>query len=115
MAGSFPFDRGFAPCPGRVEELLLPAGPGVRMDTHLYAGYTVPSYYDSLLAKLITFAADRPAAIRRSLRALSELRVGGIKTTAAFHARVLATPEFASGDFDTSFAEKLLSPAAAAR
>ncbi|MBI4371213.1 MAG: acetyl-CoA carboxylase biotin carboxylase subunit [Elusimicrobia bacterium] len=98
-------DNGFAPCPGRIETLELPGGAGVRVDTHAYAGYTVPSYYDSLIAKVITFAPDRPSAIRRSLRALGELQVGGIKTTAAFHAKVLSHPVFQKGDFDTHFIE----------
>jgi len=101
-------DQGFSPCPGLVESLDLPGGIGVRMDTHLYAGYTIPSYYDSLLAKLITSAPDRTTAIARSLRALGELEVGGIKTTTPFHTLVLKDKRFASGKFDTHFAEALL-------
>lgn len=100
-------DQGFAPRPGRIYGLRLPGGPGVRMDTHIYAGYTVPMYYDSLLGKLIVHAEDRPAAIRRSLRALSELQVEGIPTTAGFHRRVLSHPRFQSGDFDTNFVDTL--------
>jgi len=100
-------DHGFAPRPGRIAELRLPGGPGVRLDTHIYAGYTVPMYYDSLLGKLIVHAADRPAAIRRSLRALGELHVEGIPTTAGFHSRVLAHPKFQSGDFDTNLVDTL--------
>lgn len=99
-------DRDFAPCPGRIETLELPGGAGVRVDTHAYAGYTVPSYYDSMIAKLISTAEDRPRAIKRALRALSELKVGGISTTADFHARVLSHPVFQGGDFDTHFIEK---------
>ena len=99
-------DNGFMPCPGRVETLELPAGAGVRVDTHVYAGYTIPSYYDSLVAKLIVSAGDRPAALRRSLRALGELKVTGVKTTAGLHAKVVAHPVFQSGDFDTHFIEK---------
>ena len=98
---------GFAPCPGKIESLDLPGGAGVRVDTHIYAGYTVPSYYDSLLAKLIVTAADRGRAIERARRALGELRVEGIRTTAAFHQKVLAHPLFAQGDFDTHFADIL--------
>jgi acetyl-CoA carboxylase biotin carboxylase subunit len=85
----------------------------VRLDTHLYPGYTVPSYYDSLLAKLIVWSDDRASAIARSLRALGELEVHGIKTTAPFHKRVLSDPRFSSGDFDTAFADHLLKEDAA--
>ena len=99
-------DNNFMPCPGRIESLELPGGAGVRVDTHAYAGYTIPSYYDSMIAKLIISAADRPTALRRSLRALSELKVGGIKTTAEMHAKIVAHPVFMSGDFDTHFIEK---------
>ena len=105
--------RGFAPCPGLVESLNWPGGAGVRVDTHLYPGYTVPSYYDSLLAKLIVWSDDRTSAIARSLRALGELEVSGIQTTAPFHRRVLSDPRFASGDFDTAFADHLLKEDAA--
>ncbi|MFH1726690.1 MAG: acetyl-CoA carboxylase biotin carboxylase subunit [Elusimicrobiota bacterium] len=100
-------DRDFAPCPGRISSLELPAGPGVRVDTHLYAGYTVPTFYDSLLAKLIVGADTRRAAISRALRALGEFRVDGIATTVPFHQRVLRHARFASGDFDTRFADEL--------
>ncbi|MBI3297063.1 MAG: acetyl-CoA carboxylase biotin carboxylase subunit [Elusimicrobia bacterium] len=107
--------RGFAPCPGLVESINWPGGAGVRIDTHLYAGYTVPSYYDSLLAKLIVWSDDRSSAIRRSLRALGELDIQGIETTAKFHARVLSDPRFGTGDFDTSFADQLLKADAEAK
>jgi len=100
-------DHGFAPRPGRISGLRLPGGPGVRLDTHIYAGYTVPMYYDSLLGKLIVHAADRPAAISRALRALGELHVEGIPTTAGFHRRVLAHPKFQSGDFDTNLVDTI--------
>jgi acetyl-CoA carboxylase biotin carboxylase subunit len=99
-------DNNFMPCPGRIESLELPGGAGVRVDTHAYAGYTIPSYYDSMIAKLIITAADRPTALRRSLRALGELKVGGVKTTAGMHAKVVAHPVFMAGDFDTHFLEK---------
>ncbi len=99
-------DRNFMPCPGRIESLTLPGGAGVRVDTHVYPGYTIPSYYDSMIAKLIISAGDRPAALRRSLRALGELEVGGLKTTAGLHAKVVAHPVFMGGDFDTHFIEK---------
>jgi acetyl-CoA carboxylase biotin carboxylase subunit len=99
-------DNNFMPCPGRIESLELPGGAGVRVDTHAYPGYTIPSYYDSMIAKLIISAADRPKALRRSLRALGELKVGGVKTTAGMHAKVVANPVFMAGDFDTHFLEK---------
>ncbi len=98
---------GFSPCPGRIDSLVFPAGPGVRVDSHLYPGYTVPSYYDSLLAKLIVSAENREACIRRSLRALGEMEIVGIETTTPFHARVLREERFRSGDFDTRFADHL--------
>jgi acetyl-CoA carboxylase biotin carboxylase subunit len=101
--------RDFAPCPGTIDELILPAGAGVRVDTHLYQGYTIPTYYDSLLAKLIVGGSDRSAAIARALRALGEFHVKGegIQTTIPFHREVLAHPDFASGDFDTAFVDRL--------
>lgn len=98
-------DNDFMPCPGRIESLELPGGAGVRVDTHAYPGYTIPSHYDSLVAKLIVSADDRTSALRRSLRALGELKVEGIKTTAGLHARVVAHPVFQKGDFDTHFIE----------
>ncbi len=100
-------DRDFAPSPGTIKDLVLPNGPGVRVDTHLYAGYSIPTYYDSLIGKLIVGAPDRPRAIARALRALGEFRVGGIHTTIPFHEKVLKNPQFQSGDFDTSFVDLL--------
>ena len=79
--------NGFAPSPGRIERLRVPGGPGVRLDTHVEAGSTIPPTYDSLIAKLIVWDADRPAAIARGLRALGELEVEGIATTRDFAAR----------------------------
>ena len=99
--------NGFAPCPGLVESVRFPAGPGVRVDSHLYSGYTVPSYYDSLLAKVIVNADDRETCIKRSLRALGEMEIDGIHTTAPFHERVLKDERFCTGDFDTRFADHL--------
>jgi acetyl-CoA carboxylase biotin carboxylase subunit len=100
-------EHNFAPCPGKITSLQLPGGAGVRVDTHIYAGYTVPSYYDSLLAKLIVSAPDRISAIKRGLRALDELEVGGIKTTAGYHKKVISHPAFQSGKFDTSLVERM--------
>ena len=99
-------DNNFMPCPGRIDSIELPGGAGVRVDTHVYAGYTIPSYYDSMIAKLIISAEDRPKALRRSLRALGELKITGVKTTAGMHAKVVAHPVFMAGDFDTHFIEK---------
>ena len=99
-------DDNFMPCPGKIESIELPGGAGVRVDTHVYAGYTIPSYYDSMIAKLIISAGDRPSALRRSLRALGELKIVGVKTTAGMHAKVVAHPVFMRGDFDTHFIEK---------
>ncbi|MHB2026361.1 MAG: acetyl-CoA carboxylase biotin carboxylase subunit [Elusimicrobiota bacterium] len=101
-------DKNFAPCPGKIESLRLPGGAGVRLDTHIYAGYTVPSHYDSLLAKLIVFAPDRAAAVSKASRALAELEISGISTTAGFHKKVLAHPDFKNGTFDTHLTEKIL-------
>ncbi|MBI4347222.1 MAG: acetyl-CoA carboxylase biotin carboxylase subunit, partial [Elusimicrobia bacterium] len=106
--------RGFAPCPGLIERLRVPGGPGVRVDTHLYAGYTVPSYYDSLLAKLIVWAPDRLAAADRAIRALGEFSIEGVSTTIPFHLQVLADPRFRSGKFDTHLADHMLAATASA-
>ncbi len=95
----------FAPCPGLIEELHFPGGPGVRVDSHIYSGYRVPPNYDSLLAKIITWGVDRHEATARMRRALQELRVGGVQTTAAFHERLLQTEQFRRGDIHTRFVE----------
>jgi acetyl-CoA carboxylase biotin carboxylase subunit len=97
--------RGFAPCPGKVEFFLAPGGPGVRMDSHLYSGYRVPSHYDSLLGKVIVWAPNRRQAIRRCRRALHELMVVGLPTTAAFADELLATEAFREGRYATKFVE----------
>src|SRR5262249_1091841 len=93
----------FAPSPGRITALHLPGGLGVRVDTHVYDQYVVPPFYDSLLAKLIVFADTRGAAISRLRRCLDELVVEGISTNAGLHRRIVDSPEFQSGDFDTHF------------
>jgi acetyl-CoA carboxylase, biotin carboxylase subunit len=100
--------RDFAPSPGRIRQLCLPGGPGVRVDTHIYGGYEVPHYYDSLLAKLIVRASDRPAAIARMRRALREFSVRGVKTTAPFQFRILDNAEFRAGSYDTGLVERML-------
>jgi len=99
----------FAPSPGRITRLALPGGPGVRVDTHIYAGYTVPPYYDSLIAKLLVFGRDREEAIVRGRRALSMIRIEGVKTSVALHQRILESEEFIAGRVDTHFMERFLS------
>jgi acetyl-CoA carboxylase biotin carboxylase subunit len=98
----------FMPCPGTITSFNLPGGPGVRIDTHAYAGYKIPPYYDSLLAKLITFGANRDEAIARMLRALDEFVIEGIKTTIPFHKQALNKQAFRDGHFSTNFVELLL-------
>jgi acetyl-CoA carboxylase, biotin carboxylase subunit len=97
----------FAPSPGLITALNLPGGLGVRVDTHIYANYRVPSNYDSLLAKLIVHAENRPAAIDRLRRALAEFVVEGCKTNVAFHRRLIEHPDFLAGRLDTHLLERL--------
>ncbi len=98
-------DKGFRPSIGKVETLLLPGGPGVRVDTHLYPGYTIPPHYDSLIAKIIAWAPTREEAIRRMERALSETVIEGpgLKTTIPFHQKVLKNAFFRRGAVYTNF------------
>ncbi|HHJ63542.1 MAG TPA: acetyl-CoA carboxylase biotin carboxylase subunit [Aquifex aeolicus] len=100
----------FLPSPGVVEELVLPGGPGVRVDTHLYQGYSVPPYYDSLLAKIVVWGETREEAIRRGLRVLDELviRGKGLKTNTEFHRRVLQSREFREGRHHIGFVEEMM-------
>lgn len=99
-------DKNFMPCPGKINVFYPPGGPGVRLDTHVYPGYNVPPYYDSLLGKLIVWGADRDEAITRARRALDEFVIDGIKNTIPFHQIVMNNTHFISGDFDTGFIEK---------
>ena len=99
--------RGFAPSPGRIERLRAPGGPGVRLDTHVDSGATIPPHYDSLIAKLVVWDSDRPAAIARGLRALGELEVEGIATTRDFARDVLRSEAFTSGEYTTSYVDDL--------
>jgi acetyl-CoA carboxylase biotin carboxylase subunit len=103
-------DRNFQPCPGKIQTMYLPGGYGVRVDSHAHAGYSVPPHYDSMIAKLIVHRATREEAIETMQRALSELRITGIKTTAAFHKTVLAQQEFVDGTVDTKWVERVLLP-----
>jgi acetyl-CoA carboxylase biotin carboxylase subunit len=98
--------RNFQPSPGRIEVFHPPGGPGVRLDTHVYAGYTVPPFYDSLLAKLIVQGRDRQEALRRMHVALDGFIIEGVTTTAPFLKRVMENPRFQSGDVDTKFLER---------
>jgi acetyl-CoA carboxylase biotin carboxylase subunit len=100
----------FAPRPGRIQNWSAPAGEGVRIDTHCFAGYLVPPYYDSLLAKIIVHARDRGEAIRRMQEALGRLQISGVPTTATFHEQVLAHRDFASGAVTTRWVEKAFMP-----
>lgn len=99
-------DRGFQPNPGKIEKLFTPGGLGVRFDSHIYGGYTVPPHYDSMIAKLIVHRPTREAAIATMRRALAEMLVEGIATTASFHDKVLQHPVFIEGKHDTKFVER---------
>ena len=98
----------FAPSPGRVEMYYAPGGKGVRLDSHVYAGYTVPPHYDSMVAKLITVGKDRREAIARMSRALSEYMITGIKTTIPFELSIMRDPNFRRGVYATNFIENML-------
>ena len=97
-----PFNN-FRPCPGKITELHSPGGHGVRLDTHVYAGYTIPPNYDSMIAKLITTAQTREEAISKMRRALDEFVIEGIKTTIPFHRQLMDHPDYIAGNFTTAF------------
>lgn len=99
-------DKNFMPCPGKINQLIVPGGPGVRFDSHVYSGYVVPPHYDSMIGKLLVHRNTREEAIRCMLRALDELRTDGITTTANFHKKVLNHSAFAEGKIDTTFVER---------
>jgi acetyl-CoA carboxylase biotin carboxylase subunit len=99
---------GFIPSPGRLSGLRAPGGPWVRDDTGVYAGYTIPRFYDTLMAKLIVWGPDRDAAIARTARALSEYKVAGVQTTIPILQRIIAHPDFVAGRLSTGFMERLL-------
>ena len=99
-------DHNFRPSPGKITSLNFPGGFGVRVDSHIYQSYTIPPYYDSLVAKLIVWGKSRERAIARAKRALGEFVIEGIKTTIPFHLKVLEDPRFISGHFDTGFLDK---------
>jgi acetyl-CoA carboxylase biotin carboxylase subunit len=100
--------RNFAPSPGVIESLRLPGGPGVRLDTHVYAGYRIPSNYDSMIGKLIVHRPTRAEAIATMRRALSEFHVAPIKTTIPLQLQIMDNPNFLSGEVDTGFIERVL-------
>ncbi len=95
----------FRPCPGKIESFHTPGGPGVRVDTHAYAHYVIPPFYDSLIAKIITSGQTREEAIGRMKRALDEFIVEGVYTTISFHQKVMDEPHFLQGDFNTKYIE----------
>ncbi len=95
--------KDFRPSPGRIESLNFPGGPGVRVDSHIYQGYTIPPHYDSMVAKLITFAPTRTEAIAKMRRALDEFVIEGIETTLPFHRKMMVNKDFIAGTFDTKY------------
>jgi acetyl-CoA carboxylase, biotin carboxylase subunit len=101
-------ERDFQPAPGRIERVELPGGPGVRVDSAIYPGYTVPPFYDSLIAKLLVWAPTREQALRRGRRALEELRIEGVATTIPLHLRLVEDERVVAGDFHTGYLEQLL-------
>jgi acetyl-CoA carboxylase, biotin carboxylase subunit len=107
--------RGFAPAPGVVERLRAPLGPGVRLDTHVEDGTVISPHYDSLIAKLVVWDEDRPAAIARCLRALDELELRGIPTTREAAIEILRNEDFRSGRYSTGFLEQTRLEAVSAR
>jgi acetyl-CoA carboxylase biotin carboxylase subunit len=100
----------FRPAPGKITGWLPPGGPGVRVDSHVYTGYEIPPFYDSLIGKLIVWGVDRDHALRRLRRALSECAITGIPTTIEFHLALLDRPEFQRGEVYTKFVEQEMLP-----
>jgi acetyl-CoA carboxylase, biotin carboxylase subunit len=95
--------NGFRPSPGKITNLHIPGGHGVRVDSHVYAGYTIPPNYDSMIAKLIVSGQSREEVMTRMKRALQEFVIEGIKTTIPFHIKLMDDPGFKSGQFTTAF------------
>ena len=100
--------RSFLPSPGEITTFELPEGPGVRVDTAAFAGYHVPPFYDSLIAKLIVWGRDREEAFSRGRQALGEFRIEGVKTTIPFHLELLADEDVLAGDYHVEFLERRL-------
>jgi len=101
-------DNNFLPSPGRIQQLRVPAGPGIRDDSGATAGLDVPIFYDPMISKLVAWAEDRPLAISRMRRALGEYLVTGIKTTVPFFTWLLAQPDFVAGRFHTTYLDEAL-------
>ena len=99
-------NKNFRPCPGEIKGINLPGGNGIRIDTAIYSGYTIPSNYDSMMAKIITFGVNRNEAIAKMKRALEELVIDGVDTNRDFLFDIIKNPDFIRGNFDTSFVEK---------
>ncbi len=100
-------NNNFIPCPGKIEQLNLPGGPGVRVDTHIYSGYKISPYYDSMVAKLIVHGRDRAEAIKIMRRALDEFYISPIKTTISLQVQIMNHPDFVRGNISTHFIEKM--------
>ena len=100
--------EGFLPSPGRITRLRAPSGPGIRDDSGAFEGWTVPTAYDPLVSKVIAWAPDRPGAIARMVRALTEYDLRGISTTIGFCRDLVQSPDFAAADFDTAYVDRLL-------
>ncbi len=100
--------HGFRPSPGKITTLHIPGGHGVRMDTHVYSGYTIPPNYDSMIAKLITTAQTREEAINKMKRALDEFVIEGVKTTIPFHRQLMDHPDYLAGNYTTKFMESFV-------
>ena len=103
-------EQNFQPSPGKITKFVPPAGPGVRWDSHVYEGYTVPPHYDSMVGKLIIHRTTRQQAIEAARRAISELQMEGVKTTAPLFLRILEHSDFCAGDIDTGFIDRYFSP-----
>ena len=101
-------DNNFMPSPGKISSFHMPGGMGIRVDTHVYAGYNVPSNYDSMIAKVIVYADNRKEAISRMSSALDECVIEGIKTTIPLHKKILKNDNFIRGNFDTNFLNTLI-------
>jgi acetyl-CoA carboxylase biotin carboxylase subunit len=95
----------FRPCPGKITDYHCPGGHGIRIDAHVYSGYTIPSNYDSMISKLIVVARTRDEAILKMKRALGEYIIEGVKTTIPFHQKLMEDPDFVKGNFTTKFME----------
>ena len=94
------------PNPGKITKYVAPGGRNVRMDSHVYEGYSVPPYYDSMIGKLIVYDKDRARAIAKMKVALDELIIGGIKSTRDFHLRMMNNPDFVDNNYDTNYLAK---------